>query len=307
VDVRSLRHAVGAAGIAASLALTGCGSDSAGSAETLDRAFSIPVESADVTLDIRARLRGSPELEDPMRLRAQGPYVSGGGSKIPSFDWNVTVDGRGMGFSARAISNGDNAWIEVLGTAYEVGEEAVARANRHVERHHREGGGPGGEVGLDPRRWVVDSREEGDEEVGGVQTTHISGALDVARFLDDVEQAAERSGRPHKGGELTPEERQKIIDAVANPTFDVWVGKDDNVIRRLTAEVSFDVPDADRARAKGVESGEVSLLLELADVGGDQRQRITIPRDARPIDELLDRIGGPGHGMPLLGASTRGA
>ena len=87
-----------------------------------------------------------------------------------------------------------------------------------------------------------------------------------------------------------------------DPTFDVWVGKDDDVIRRITAELDFNVPEDARARYGGVESGEVSFRLELADVGGDQAQRIRVPREARPIHELLDRLG---HGTPPRALAPR--
>lgn len=302
--MRSLRPVIAAAGIAASLALTACSGDDRDTAATLDRAFSQPVQTADVTLDLRARVRGSRELEDPMRLRARGPFVSGGSSEIPSVDWDVTLDGRGTGFSARAVSNGDNAWVEVLGTAYEVGEDAVARVNRRLERQEHDRRGLE-ELGLNPRRWLVDPREDGDEEVAGVDTTHFSARLDVARFLDDVEAAAVRAGRPEKAGKLTPEERRQIVDAVDDAGFDVWVGKDDDVIRRLTAELEFDVPEKARGRHHGVESGEMSFLLELADVGGDQEQRIRVPRGARPIEELLEALGSGGRSLGVAVPRSR--
>ena len=61
------------------------------------------------------------------------------------------------------------------------------------------------------------------------------------------------------------------------------------------------VPDAARERAGGVESGEMSFLLEHANVGGDQASRITAPTSSRPIEELLGPDGalGPGEYLSL--------
>jgi hypothetical protein len=118
----------------------------------------------------------------------------------------------------------------------------------------------------------------------------------VARFLEDMDRVAEHMGPPGEGKRLTAEKRRLIVEAVDAARFDVWAGTEDGVIRRLTAELEFDVPDEARERADGVESGEVSLLVELADVGGDQAARIRAPASARPIEELLDefeRGGGP--------------
>ena len=46
-------------------------------------------------------------------------------------------------------------------------------------RRSKEREGSLGALGLDPRSWLADGKDEGEEEVAGVQTRHVSGALDV--------------------------------------------------------------------------------------------------------------------------------
>lgn len=282
-----------AVGASAALVLPGCGASGAETAGALDRAFDKTVDSAQVSLDLEARVRGVAELEDPMRLRASGPYVNNGPNELPSFDWKIDADGRGMGFSARAISSGENAWLEVLGTPYEIGEDQVAELER--SQGERSGGGDVLEsLGVDPADWFVDPSDEGVEDVAGVPTTHVSARLDVERFLTDMDRVAERM-RP-AADRLTPAQRQALVEAVKEPEVDVWVGEDD-IVRRLEADLEFDVPEDQRAQAEGLESGTVSFKLELADVGG--RQVISEPKNARPLEELFGARGsGEAHSLP---------
>ena len=293
--MRFTRPSIALLGSLAALALGACAGDDSDASRTLQRGLETPVPSADVTLYLRARVSGDPELEDPMRLRATGPYVREAEGELPRLDWEVSADARGMGVTGGLLSTGDNAYVKWLGTSYEVGEERVAE---HVRE--KEGKDPAGELdrlGIDPGRWVVDPSAEGQEEVAGVASQHVSGSLDVERFLDDMDRVARDMGEEG----LSPEERRLVLEGVEDPTFDVWVGTEDGVIRRLTAELEFTVPEAARERADGVESGEVSLLLEHANVGGDQASRITAPASSRPIEELLGPDGalGPGEYLSL--------
>jgi hypothetical protein len=90
--------------------------------------------------------------------------------------------------------------------------------------------------------------------------------------------------------ELTDEQKQQIEDVVDDPTFDAYVGKDDNRIHRLSADVDFEVPEESRDQAGGLEGGRVSFSIEFANVGSPQP--VTAPENARPISELTQQLQG---------------
>jgi hypothetical protein len=71
---------------------------------------------------------------------------------------------------------------------------------------------------------VRDVKSEGTESVGGVKTEHLSGNLDAQAFSDDTDKAV--GSKP-----------QTKIARVKRGDFDLWVGKDDHVVRRLSAVV----------------------------------------------------------------------
>ena len=288
----------GATGVAA------CGGADRQSSALLERALERPVSSADVVIDLTIDAEGAPALDEPLRLRLSGPYRSGNGRRLPSFDWDLAFSGLGQNVSAGLVSTGDNAFVTFLGSAYELGERKVARHNRRLARSARQRTrGSLEDLGVDPRGWMRGAGSEGDDAVAGVETTHLSGQIDVPRMLADLDPA-KRGSRRGERQELTAAERRRLAESVESNRFEVWVAKDDETIRRLTAEVDLEAPagrPAPRAPERagplaalaGAERAHVELSIELSDVGGEQR--IQAPADPRPLDELRRALEGMGR------------
>jgi hypothetical protein len=287
--------------------LAGCGEDDKKSVtDLLDKAFENPIGSADVKLDIEIELDGVEELQDPIEINLTGPYDSTGKAEIPSVDWDITVQAQNQSFNASLTSTGDRAFLGFQGTDYEVDRQAVAELNEQVAASRkREGGRDLSDFGVTARDWVIDAEEDGEEEVTGVETTHVSGKLDVTRMLEDlntvVEEAAKLGGQTGQQAppRLTDEQKEQVEDIVQDPSFDAYVGNDDERLRRLSADLEFEVPEDSREQVGGLEGGRISFSIEFANIGA--AQPIEAPDDARPIDELTQQLQG------LLGGALGGA
>jgi hypothetical protein len=282
--------------------LSACGGASSTDVRnTLDKAFSAPIKSANVNLDVTLKLDGVKQLNGPIKLSVQGPYESGGSQTIPKVDFDIAASAAGQNFSAAFISTGDNAWVGFQGQNYEVGQAAVARVNQQIKQAGAKKKGLS-QFGIDARNWIKDATDQGTETVAGVQTDHVSAALDVSKFVDDINKLVAKAGSVSGGSstpQLTPQEKKQIEDVVKNPRFDVYVGKSDNVIRRLSADISFDIPKAKQAQLGGLTSGTLSFSIEFADVG--KPQTIKTPTSSKPLSELTSQLGGLGG---LLGARS---
>jgi hypothetical protein len=285
-----------------------CGSTEEEARQRLDRAFSTPIGSADVSLDASVDVQGVRQLEQPLRLQVRGPYQSGGGRRLPSVDFAVNLTAQGQSFAAGLISTGNNAWVQFLGQAYEVGESNVERANQQIAAGQQQRRGRSLQaLGVDPRRWLDNPAVEGEETVAGIETTHISAGVDVPVMLEDINRVSRRAGgqvgapAPQP---LTQEQRERVERVVQDPEFDVYVGQD-NKVRRLSTVINLDVPEEDRRALGGAERGKIAFSIEFSNVG--RPQTITPPRDARPIRDLTEQIarmlgaqgGGGGQGGAL--------
>lgn len=273
----------------------------------LDRAFREPIERADLTLEAEVALDGLEGLERPIRLEAAGDYI-GGGRALPQLDLDLTVGAQGAGQTVQfgLLRTADRAFLEFGGEFYEQPRDAVRRANRELGGQQGPRRGPLGRLGLDPRRWVVGAKDEGIELAGGVEARHVSGALDTHSLLGDYNRLVERSvgaiggAGPDVPRPLLSEDIELFADVVGEPTFDVYVGRDDGAIRRLSVALEFRVPEEDRARVGGLRRGALRLSIELSDVNGGQQ--VKPPTSALPLADLIRQLGGlsvlEGVGLP---------
>ena len=133
--------------------------------------------------------------------------------------------------------------------------------------------------------------------MAGVETKHVSGQLDVKKMVADLNRFVSRAGKSLGAGAAVPKPLpQSVVDKIAqvvrNPTFDVYVGADDDRIRRLSTNVQVTVPEADRQMVRGIEGGTLELTIEFRDVG--KPQKIEPPAQSRPLSDLTKQLGGAG-------------
>jgi len=301
--VRRLLTALAAVIAAALLASCG-GDDKEEVAVLLERAFDAPIPTAVVSLDLEVAVEGIDELEDPIRLQVSGPFRSHGDAKLPEFDWDVNFSGGGQPIAAKLASTSDNVFVTFAGTAYEIGEREVRRLNRDLARDARRGEGRSlAQLGIRPSEWLSEGSDEGEEKVAGVTTRHVEAKIDVRGMLADLNKLVERAGDSLPGvpapPKLTDEQIEQAAEAVSEPVLDVYVGEDD-VIRRLAANLEFEIPEDARDDVGGMKGGRISFSIEFADVGAPVS--VSAPERARPIDELTSRLGGLSLGSLGVGS-----
>jgi hypothetical protein len=293
VRYRSLPPAIAAAAVAIA-ALAGCGGSSGKDAQALlRRGFAASIPSANVTVDLSAKVDGVPQLSQPIRVKLGGPYRSNGSGKLPSLNWDISLSGGGQTFSAGVISTGTQAFVNFQGTNYKVSDATVARLNASAAQRSPTGSRSLKSFGIDPLAWVKNPSEEGDSDVAGVATTHVSAGIDVAKLFNDLNKVVARAGgsvgaaRPQQ---LTPQIIDQIKKVVHDPKFDVYVGKRDGKIRRIALSLSFDVPKQAQTTSRGVSGGNLTLSVEFAGVG--EPQTIVAPANSKPISDLTKQLGG---------------
>ena len=294
----------------AALALASCGGggNKQDVQDLLDKAFSSSIKSADLKVDASIQVKGSPGLEKPLRITATGPFRSND-NKIPSVDIELKIgnDGGGQTITTGFLSTGDRAFVKFQDVYYEQPASQVAKANRSISQNEGKRGSLRG-LGLDPRSWLAEAKDKGEEKVAGVKTRHVSGTLDVEAVMRNLNEFVRRSGTAFGGatGQTPPKplsaaDIRKVADVVHNPTFNVYVGEDDDIIRRLAGKIEFDVPEASRASLGGIQSGSIDFQLEFSNVNGDQQ--IEAPAHARPLSSLTRSLGG--GTLPGLGSGSQ--
>ena len=281
------------------LASCGGGSDKEDVQSILDQAFANPIHSADMKLDATLQIKGAPSLDKPIRIQASGPF-EGNEGKLPSanIDLQIGTGGGGQTVQSGFLSTGERAFVKFQDVYYEEPAAQVRKAERSLAQQKGKGRSLKS-LGLDPRSWLGRARDKGDEKVAGVDTTHISGSLDVKAILGDLNQFVRRSGKTIGGatGQQPPkplggDDIDAIASVVKDPTFDVYVGNSDDTIRRLAGRLQVTVPRRDQSKVAGVQGGSFEFSIEFRKVNEDQK--IEAPAKARPLSDLTSSLGTSG-------------
>ncbi len=228
----------------------------------LDSAAAHAVKSAQLEGQARLTLDGSSALTQPVTLRVQGAYVSGGGVRIPSFDWRFAVKVLGFGVSGKLVSTGQNVFLSPFGDNYEVGRGTIAAVNQRVAAssfHGRDLFGP--------------ARNEGNEEVKGVATQHVNAELDgktVAVALHPLRDALGLSHVPAPVGRI-----------------EAWIGLDDRAVHRLRLDADFGIATEDRPRFGGARGGNLQADVTLDELNEPQSVHVPGGGGYKPIGRLL--------------------
>ena len=291
---RPLRAVLSLSVLALVALLAGCGGgggDSESAQETIQKAFSKPVDSGNMTLAFTAKVEGVQQLQDPIEVKLSGPFQSNGKGKLPSLDWKANFSGGGQTFSGGVISTGDNAYVSFQGSNYEVGKEQVAQINQQLGQQTQDKTLK--DFGIDPATWLSDPKEEGDEEVNGTETTHVTSGVDIEKMLTDLNKAGQQAGGAmgqNNPSQLTQQQIDQIKQVVKDPKMDVYVGKDDDTLRRLNVSVNFEIPEDQRGEFQGATGGNITFSLDLA-----ERRReadVEAPPNPKPLSELQGALGG---------------
>jgi hypothetical protein len=191
-------------------------------------------------------------------LELTGAFERGAANDVPDFDLNLQIAANGERAEGGFVSLGDEAYFTRGDAGWRVPDEVWTPL---VEAVASGAGAQPQNLALpfDPQSWIRDVKSEGTETLDGVETTHISAAVDTKRVFRDVLSLASLSGTP------LPSARD-AASTVKRADFEVWVGSDDRVLRRLSADVE-------------VARSELSFDLELTDV--NQPQGIEAPADVR--------------------------
>jgi hypothetical protein len=257
-----------------------------------------PVDSGKVDFRVAFDGKGLRGLAGPLKLTLKGPFASAGRQKLPRFDFDLLVDVAGQALTTGAVSTGDSGWLKLAGENFVLGDKSFAQLRTRYEQDQKRAATSSNPtfqaLGVDPKRWPASPKKAGAETVGGAETVHVTAKVDVPALLEDVNKLlgrADATGAVAAAGaagkvpsKLTGEQRAQIAKSIKSTRLDVYSGKDDGILRRLTIRVTFDVPADVREAAGGLTTGRLDLDLVMSEL--NEKQRIAVPRLSRPLSDL---------------------
>jgi hypothetical protein len=147
-------------------------------------------------------------------LRVAGAFAVTEAKGLPNFKVRISAGGVSGGF----VSLGEKAYFVKGDTGWRVPAAlwTPVSDNSPLDVH--------------PSTWVRDVKSEGTATVSGVKTEHVSASVDAKAIANDLGQAAGQSGgQPPRA----------LSRAFKHGEIDAWVGSDDHILRRFSAQLTI--------------------------------------------------------------------
>jgi hypothetical protein len=280
----------------------GGGSDSGSSEDpqkVIDKATLEGVESGNLDLSVKVKAEGKEGGNFDLSL--SGPFQAGAKGELPEADLEVAVHGEAEGekvdFEGGATLLSDRAYIGFEGEEYEVDPTTFGFVKSGFEQAQQESSGEGAEgeacqeaaAGLEIGDFVDHLSNQGGVDVEGTQTTEVSGDLNVSGAIDQIIKLTENpacSAQIEAAGPLPLGELEKAKDELASQVkkahASVFVGEEDNIVRKVTADLTVE-PEGSGEKV------EIEFELSLGEV--NEKQTISAPSNAKPLEDLFQQLG----------------
>ncbi|HWD68572.1 MAG TPA: hypothetical protein VG293_00165 [Solirubrobacteraceae bacterium] len=265
------------------------------------------ITSGVLTLDLKVVPRGSSTITGPIEAAFGGPFMNQGAGKLPESDFTISISAEGHRGALQVISANGKGYITVGGQSYRMPSASFRSLESGFGSLASSGAGSSAKsgvlssLGIKPLKWLLRPRIVGRTTVGGVATTRVRAGLDTAAMLRDLSRLLGRTGSlgisgagslPHSISSAT---QRSIARALGSPSFNLWSGVSDRLIRRLTVSATVPVTGSTRTALGGMRSAAVTFGFEYSHV--NQPQTISVPTATRPysvfraqVSEVLQEI-----------------
>ena len=294
------------AALAIGVAACGGGGESASSSTDVNTLLSDTfkgnkdVKSGNLNLSLKIDAKGAQGVNGPITINVSGPFQSQGKQKLPKFKIDFAFEGAGQNIKAGLTSTGDKGFVNFNGTDYVVSDQVFKQFKAGFEQAQKNGTSKQKQslssLGLDPRQWLTNPKNEGETKVGGDDAIKITGGVDVDKLLEDVNQALQKTkqlgvqGTQNLPSQLTTAQKKQVTDAIKDPRVEIYTGKDDKILRRMVIALGIVAPKGSSTSG----SANIDFDLSISDLNEDQS--ISEPSNAKPFDQLLSQLGGLGLG-----------
>jgi hypothetical protein len=213
------------------LLAAGCGQPSAQDVLAKTASGTSAVKSASFDFRMTMSAKSGP----PVGFELAGPFAAHAGGGLPVTRIAYTQLAGSKSLRVDLVSTGQDAFIGVQGKYYRMPEAQLASLRA------TNGGASSGFGNLRIDRWAQSPRLSDGGTVDGVRVDHLSGAVDVLAFFNDVFRVTQSFGVGGPGSlpPISGTSATQLRRAVRSATFQLDSGKDDHILRRLQVRIEL--------------------------------------------------------------------
>lgn len=248
------------------------------------------------TIDLE--VKGVPRYKGPIEATASGGFELRDGADVPDLNIDVGLVLNDSAIGGTLVVADSKAYVALGTTGYRIPDAISAKIVAPARTLDNGLAKSAGMFYIRPDRWQRNGRIVGDETVDGVVTEHATAEIDAKAFFEDASRltrlltllrVTEAVGLPQAIG---PQARAALVRSVKSAKGDVYIGKEDHVLRKAHLEGELVVAKKDRAILGGMTSATLSADVNITDIGAPQK--IGAPKQLGSYDDLqlsLDALG----------------
>lgn len=250
----------------------------------------------DATVDVE--VKGVPRYTGPIQVTASGAFELADGADVPDVDLDVGLMLNDKAIGGSVVIADSTSFIKLGTTGYrlpgDINTKIIAPAAKLDNGLIKSAG----MLYIRPDRWQKDGRIVGLEDIDGVETEHAVAQIKADLFFEDVSRlvrlltllrVTEAVGLPTAIG---PQARAALVRSVKSAKGDIYVGKEDHVVRKATLKGSLRVAKKDQKVLGGLKSATLAADINISRVG--EPQDISAPKQLGSYANLqlaLDALG----------------
>jgi hypothetical protein len=222
---------------------------------------------------ILLHIKGVPRFEGPIELTANGFYDLPDGASVPDLDIDVGVALRGGVLGGGIVVKDSTGYITLGNTGYKLPDE-ISRALVAPAKEAKNGlTKTGAMFYINPHDWRKDAELVGEESIAGEPTQKLTAGVRADRAFLDLDRLVrflalihvpQAVGLPTK---LGPEIRAALVRSVKAAKGEVWLGKDDHVMRKAHLVGKGVVAKRDRKLLYGATGATIDATISMSEVG----------------------------------------
>ncbi len=255
-------------------------------------------------------------IDQPMTVA--GTFAYGSEPQAAEFAVSADLAGQAMNMGMKLLE--EKAWLRYLDQWYEAPAEMTefmgdpaAQETQVAELQKMLT-----DAGIDPMTWMKDLRLVGEESLDGVAVYHLAASPDMAKIMTDLitlmqsEQfmglldptgstsglMGEGMGLP--GTEELQEMQAQLTSMFQNLTADLWVAKDDSMLRKAAIAASMVPPAGEDAQGLNAINIAATMLFQTV----NQPVTVDPPASALPWSEFEKAMQ---EGLGMFGGMFSGA
>ncbi len=305
--LRFLYALTAVAALLAMATLTACGSSDRSSESPQTVVSEATLQGIDSgNLDLSLEVKAAGKEGGNLDVSLSGPFQGEGKGELPQLDMTAkasgSINGSDIDFDGGLVLLPNSAYVNWEGIEYEVDPTTFSFVESALKQQMAQSGGKGETAAasecqeavgkLKVADFVENASNDGSADVGGTDTTKVSGDLNATGAIDALLEVIESpaceaqiaAAGPLPSASEIDQAKSEVKDALKSAHVDVYVG-DDNIVRRIAAQLKIEPKD----KGSGPKSVEIDFDLQLT--GVNEEQEISAPQNAKPLNDLFLKLG----------------